>query len=128
MSRNLVAFACASLLVLLLQAGCTSPPPPPAPLPSQDFVVVNESTGTYHRSDCKDIAAGYVPRKLIDVGDEIKPCTTCKPPLKSDIVSSGQVQQPPRSPSDRVQCAAITKKGTRCSRNAQPGRAYCWQH
>lgn len=27
-----------------------------------------------------------------------------------------------------VQCAATTKKGTRCSRNAQPGRAYCWQH
>ncbi len=26
------------------------------------------------------------------------------------------------------QCAAITKKGTRCSRRAQPGRAYCYQH
>jgi hypothetical protein len=25
-------------------------------------------------------------------------------------------------------CAAITKKGTRCSRRAQPGRAYCYQH
>lgn len=26
------------------------------------------------------------------------------------------------------QCAATTKKGTRCSRRAQPGRAYCYQH
>lgn len=27
-----------------------------------------------------------------------------------------------------AQCAATTKKGTRCSRRAQPGRAYCYQH
>jgi len=26
------------------------------------------------------------------------------------------------------QCAAITKKGTRCKRNAEPGSIYCWQH
>ena len=25
-------------------------------------------------------------------------------------------------------CAATTRKGTRCSRNAQPGSNYCWQH
>lgn len=28
----------------------------------------------------------------------------------------------------RQQCAATTKKGTRCSRLAQPGSSYCWQH
>jgi hypothetical protein len=26
------------------------------------------------------------------------------------------------------QCAAITKKGTRCKRLAAPGSKYCWQH
>lgn len=26
------------------------------------------------------------------------------------------------------QCAATTKKGTRCSRTASPGSRYCWQH
>ena len=26
------------------------------------------------------------------------------------------------------QCAAITKKGTRCKRNAEEGSKYCWQH
>ena len=26
------------------------------------------------------------------------------------------------------QCAAITKKGTRCSRKAAAGNIYCWQH
>ena len=29
---------------------------------------------------------------------------------------------------ERQQCAATTKKGTRCSRMAQSGRSYCWQH
>jgi hypothetical protein len=24
--------------------------------------------------------------------------------------------------------SGTTKKGTQCSRNAQPGRSYCWQH
>jgi hypothetical protein len=28
----------------------------------------------------------------------------------------------------RQQCAATTKKGTRCSRMAEAGRLYCWQH
>ncbi|MDE6860908.1 MAG: hypothetical protein K2J65_10915 [Duncaniella sp.] len=26
------------------------------------------------------------------------------------------------------QCAATTKKGTRCSRQAKAGSSYCWQH
>jgi endonuclease G len=26
------------------------------------------------------------------------------------------------------QCAAMTKKGTRCKRNAESGSKYCWQH
>jgi hypothetical protein len=32
------------------------------------------------------------------------------------------------SSADRPQCAAITKKGKRCSRKAAPGSKYCWQH
>jgi putative hemolysin len=27
-----------------------------------------------------------------------------------------------------AQCAATTKKGTQCKRQASPGSAYCWQH
>ena len=27
-----------------------------------------------------------------------------------------------------AQCAGITKKGTRCKRQASPGAEYCWQH
>jgi hypothetical protein len=32
------------------------------------------------------------------------------------------------SSSPRQQCAAITKKGKRCTRKAAPGSRYCWQH
>jgi hypothetical protein len=28
----------------------------------------------------------------------------------------------------RHQCEAITKKGTRCKRMAEPGSRFCWQH
>lgn len=30
--------------------------------------------------------------------------------------------------SQSIQCAAYTKSGTRCRRNAEPGSLYCWQH
>ena len=33
-----------------------------------------------------------------------------------------------RAPAVFGQCAATTKKGTRCSRKAKAGSAYCWQH
>jgi len=51
--------------------------------------------------------------------------TTASRPTEVPAASSG-----PSSPSDtaRQQCAAITKKGTRCSRKASQGSAYCWQH
>jgi hypothetical protein len=34
----------------------------------------------------------------------------------------------PSQPAARQQCAATTKRGTRCSRLADVGNAYCWQH
>ncbi|WP_295935448.1 hypothetical protein [uncultured Alistipes sp.] len=32
------------------------------------------------------------------------------------------------TPAYSGRCQATTKKGTQCSRNAQSGRHYCWQH
>lgn len=34
----------------------------------------------------------------------------------------------PNPPAARQQCAATTKRGTRCSRLADVGSAFCWQH
>mgnify|MGYP001570922630 CR=1 FL=1 len=34
----------------------------------------------------------------------------------------------PLTTTTRQQCAATTRRGTRCSRMGQAGSAYCWQH
>lgn len=53
------------------------------------------------------------------------PVTQTSPAVRSSVAAS-----PPRSPggATRVQCQATTKKGTQCSRMAQAGASYCWQH
>lgn len=38
------------------------------------------------------------------------------------------VKREQSAPVSSSQCQATTKKGTQCSRRAQPGRSYCWQH
>lgn len=51
-----------------------------------------------------------------------------------EVVQEGKVSAKPSkaatssSRSSGGQCAAITKKGTRCSRKASAGSRYCWQH
>lgn len=46
--------------------------------------------------------------------------------------ASGTAAQPaataPPPKTATVQCAAITKAGTRCKRAAKPGSTFCWQH
>lgn len=57
-------------------------------------------------------------------------------PLKdqksASIKDSKRTEQEGRKTSDigmeRVQCDAMTKKGTRCTRKSQPGGTKCWQH
>jgi hypothetical protein len=41
---------------------------------------------------------------------------------------SNQTVQSSKSESENGQCQAITKKGTQCSRRAQAGSKFCWQH
>jgi hypothetical protein len=48
---------------------------------------------------------------------------------RKDTIKEPTVQpSKTKSDSEYRQCIAITKKGTRCSRKAQPGSDYCWQH
>jgi len=49
--------------------------------------------------------------------------------LKSQDVlfDSTQVKSPPAK-KEQVQCKAITKAGTRCTRKAKEGSSYCAQH
>lgn len=88
-----------------------------------------------------------------DVGGELKKCSaivdnlerlTCYDRLAKQADASGtagttapataapqslrSTPAPRSAPVTSSRCQAITKKGTQCSRNAQPGRQYCWQH
>jgi hypothetical protein len=58
--------------------------------------------------------------------------TTSPPAATAGTATTTPTTPAPSGPrlmdTERKQCAATTKKGTRCSRMAQPGRSYCWQH
>lgn len=114
------------------------------------------TTGLYHRRGCYWLLTGgsqIFTRKEAD-GRMFQPHHECmrKPPNTNLKPTSAGTQSAPSAtaprplvgggtstpverPSnptlrntERQQCAATTRKGTRCSRMAQSGRAYCWQH
>lgn len=99
-------------------------------------------TGTkYHRASCR-FAANGSPTTLREATGRYGACAVCKPPTLAGAASvtapaAGTAAIAPTRSTPRTatparevsgQCAATTKKGTRCSRRAQAGRAYCWQH
>ena len=55
------------------------------------------------------------------------PSSSAASPAASSAVTT-QAAEPTGAKPAREQCAAKTQKGTRCSRLAEPGSAYCWQH
>jgi hypothetical protein len=89
-------------------------------------------TGTkYHRDGCGSLSQSSIPMPLGQASAKYGPCGRCKPPS----LGVGEAATPAvGSPAAAVaipnsgQCAAITKKGTRCSRAAAERSAYCWQH
>lgn len=122
------------------------------------IVTGSKATGLYHRKDCPWISDApkqifmlyeakeryFQPHCLCVTGKEgTPPCDAGAPPVvvapvtqtattpapaPVSTVSPKATPPPVERSATRQQCAAITKKGVRCSRMAQPGRAYCWQH
>jgi micrococcal nuclease len=90
-------------------------------------------TGTkYHREGCRYLARSQIPIALKDAV-RYEPCSVCKPPtLQAAEKAPAVVQAVPPStstpPASPGRCQAITKKGSQCSRRAQAGSSYCWQH
>jgi putative hemolysin len=80
---------------------------------------VSEVTGTAGATSTTALppASGAAPPAAM-------PATTVERPA----LSPAPAQSPASQPATRQQCAATTKKGTRCSRMANAGSAYCWQH
>lgn len=124
------------------------------PAESVTIVTGPRTTGLFHRRGCywlldgglqsftrKDAESRYFQphhecmRKPPDTNTRPSSAApTAAAPAARPLVGSSGSAPVERAPSptlrdtERRQCAAITKKGTRCSRMAQPGRAYCWQH
>lgn len=75
-----------------------------------------------------------MPAPPADVPGRVVPPQTAPQASTSQAPRSSQVEAPPKAkstpsaPAARQQCAAVTRKGTRCSRLASPGSLYCWQH
>lgn len=73
------------------------------------------------------------PVDTLEVIQSGKVSTTISEVANTSTSSSKNVSSTNESSSSSLrsmggQCAAITKKGTRCSRNASAGSIYCWQH
>lgn len=50
------------------------------------------------------------------------------PSPASPVISTAPPRAPAPTATQRVQCAATTQAGRRCSRLAEVGGAFCWQH
>ncbi len=85
--------------------------------PASRLVVADTVAGWAHIQ-----VEGWVP-----VGAVMDRLTTQElAPAKQSTLSKLFGKKKSSAPAE--QCQAITRKGTRCSRNAQPSTPYCWQH
>jgi endonuclease YncB( thermonuclease family) len=101
----------------------------------EQIVYVTRTGTKYHRSGCRSLSRSQVPIALKNVGS-YGACSICRPPVLTGTTAKipAVVQASPRSQPRTTQrassgrCQATTKKGTQCSRKAQAGSSYCWQH
>lgn len=49
-------------------------------------------------------------------------------PAAREATSPGGGTEPEPAAAAPGRCAAITQGGSRCTREAEPGSGYCWQH
>jgi micrococcal nuclease len=109
----------------------------PAVASAAQLVYVTRTGTKYHREGCRHLARSQIPVALKNVGSH-QPCGVCKPPTLRDSASrdstitpavAHETTQPKPTPqADSGRCQALTKKGTQCSRRAQAGSHFCWQH
>ena len=108
--------------------------------PKSEQIVYVTKTGTkYHREGCRYLARSQIPIALKNVGSHTA-CSVCNPPTLRDQAATvrdatsapatvqAAPQAAPAQPAASGRCQALTKKGTQCSRRAQTGSKYCWQH
>jgi hypothetical protein len=106
-------------------------------------VYVTRTGSKYHRESCSSLRSSKIEMPLGEAAARYGPCANCRPPVlnaktpqqsaANPTPTAPAVERPaptaaakPAARSSR--CQATTKKGTQCSRNAQAGSSYCWQH
>jgi micrococcal nuclease len=98
----------------------------------EQVVYVTRAGTKYHRGGCRYLARSQISIPLKDAG-RYEPCSVCEPPVlraAGNPAVTVQVERAPTptQPADAGRCQAVTKKGAQCSRRAQTGSSYCWQH
>lgn len=108
---------------------------PAAGVDGDQIVYITKSGTKYHLAGCRSLARSQIPVALKNVGTQ-GPCGICKPPVVGITPSAApgvkasapRAAAPTAAPQLSSRCQATTKAGRQCSRNAQAGRSYCWQH
>jgi micrococcal nuclease len=115
--------------------GQTAPVPlaSPAAAATTETVYITKTGQKYHRAGCRFLAQSQIPMPLAEAAARYGACAICKPPTLSTPVVPSHVAVAPKTVAQPAsvsagRCQATTKRGTQCSRQAQPGRNYCWQH
>lgn len=100
--------------------------------------VGSKKSNKYHKQECQwaQRISQYNRIEFRSAEDAIaagyQPCRVCSPPTSgaAKIISPSQksIQKQSTTGGGEGRCEAITKKGTRCTRKAQAGSRYCWQH
>lgn len=96
-------------------------------------VMVTRTGMKYHRAECRTLRNGGIASTLGRASKRYRPCAVCRPSVLAAVAIPATpatvAPSPPSVPAVASgQCQGITKKGTQCSRTAQAGRNYCWQH
>lgn len=119
--RRTFAFA----VLLALSAGVL--------LAQAEKVYVTKTGSKYHRASCSSLSKSRIEMPLVQAAARYGACKNCKPPLPeiTPAVAAPTTQAPSTERAAPVadgRCQATTKKGAQCSRKAQAGRRFCWQH
>lgn len=102
-------------------------------------VFITKSGKKYHTENCSSLRSSSIPITLSEaIQKGYTPCSRCNPPTysgsstntnKSQLIdNSAPTLNSDNKYSTTKRCIAITKKGTQCTRNAEEGSDYCWQH
>ena len=99
-------------------------------------VYVTKTGSKYHRASCSSLSKSKIEMPLAQAAALYGACKNCKPPIPAAVPANAATIPPTAkaaaveraAPVEGGRCQATTKKGTQCSRKAQAGRSFCWQH